>query len=142
MPIRNKVLDLVFDLFVELNATDEQLDFPIIYASAKDGFAKRELNEKTEDLTPLFEAIVQHVPPPTISAESVSRCSSRISITAIISAASRSGKLSADESASAIRWSAFTATARRERASHGALFTTRASEQVEVKHANAGDIMG
>src|SRR4026207_2464029 len=65
----NKVLDLVFDLFVELKATDEQLDFPIIYASAKDGFATRELNEKTKDMTPLFEAIVQHVPPPKISTE-------------------------------------------------------------------------
>ena len=55
----HKVLDLVFDLFVELKATDEQLDFPIIYASAKNGFATRELQEKSEDMTPLFEAIVQ-----------------------------------------------------------------------------------
>ena len=42
---------------VELKATDEQLDFPIIYASAKNGFAMRELHENSEDMTPLFEAI-------------------------------------------------------------------------------------
>src|SRR5947208_15422109 len=65
----HKVLDLVFDLFVELKATDEQLDFPIIYASAKSGFALREIHEDNEDMTPLFEAIVKYVPPPTISAE-------------------------------------------------------------------------
>src|SRR6188472_1293338 len=65
----NKVLDLVFDLFVELKATDEQLDFPIVYASAKSGFAMRELHENSEDMTPLFEAIVKYVPPPTVSPE-------------------------------------------------------------------------
>src|SRR5437660_9279014 len=65
----HKVLDSVFDLFVELKATDDQLDFPIIYASAKNGFAMREMHEDNKDMTPLFEAIVQHVPPPKISAE-------------------------------------------------------------------------
>ena len=53
---------MVFDLFVELKANDEQLDFPIIYASAKNGFAMRELHENSEDMTPLFEAIVQACP--------------------------------------------------------------------------------
>src|SRR6266705_3801797 len=64
-----KVLDEVFDLFVSLHATDEQLDFPFVYASAKNGFAMRELHENNEDMTPLFQAIVQHVPPPKISGE-------------------------------------------------------------------------
>src|SRR5207247_10727900 len=63
----HKVLDLVFDLFVELKATDEQLDLPIVYASAKNGYAMRELHENSEDMTPLFETIVKHVPPPQIS---------------------------------------------------------------------------
>src|SRR5467141_1833981 len=65
----HKVLDMVFDLFVELKASDEQLDFPIIYASAKNGYAVRELHENNEDMAPLFQAIVQHVPPPKISTE-------------------------------------------------------------------------
>src|SRR6188472_2036214 len=65
----HQVVDMVFDLFVDLKATDEQLDFPIVYASAKSGFAMRELHENSEDMTPLFEAIVKYVPPPTVSPE-------------------------------------------------------------------------
>src|ERR671923_99319 len=65
----HKVLDMVFDLFVELKASDEQLDFPIIYTSAKEGFAIRELHENNEDMTPLFEAIVKHVPAPAKSGD-------------------------------------------------------------------------
>src|ERR1700758_3986408 len=61
----HEVLDLVFDLFLELKATDQQLDFPIVYASAKDGIAHRELGDSSADMIPLFEAIVRHVPPPT-----------------------------------------------------------------------------
>ncbi len=59
-----KVLDEVFDLFVSLKATDEQLDFPFVYASAKDGYAKNELDHVTGTMEPLFEAIIKQVPPP------------------------------------------------------------------------------
>src|SRR5207244_12574564 len=52
-----------------LKATDQQPEFPVIYASAKNGFAMCELHENNEDMTPLFQAIVQHVPPPKISGE-------------------------------------------------------------------------
>src|ERR1700756_4699234 len=62
----HEVLDLVFDLFVELKATNEQLDFPIIYASAKEGFAKGNLSDKSDDMTPLFQAIFYFVPAPKI----------------------------------------------------------------------------
>lgn len=55
-----EVVDEVFDLFVDLHATDEQLDFPIIYGIAKEGIAKRDLNDDSTDLTPLFETIVEH----------------------------------------------------------------------------------
>ena len=60
----HKVLDLVFDLFVSLKATDEQLDFPVIYASAKVGFAKKNITDVSTTMEPLFDAIVQHIPPP------------------------------------------------------------------------------
>src|SRR5438270_3369439 len=60
----HEVLDLVFDLFVELKATNEQLDFPIIYASAKEGFARRNFSDTNHDMTPLFQAIVEFVPQP------------------------------------------------------------------------------
>ncbi|MSU36663.1 MAG: translational GTPase TypA [Pedosphaera sp.] len=59
-----KVLDEVFELFVSLNATDEQLDFPFIYCSAKQGYAKVELDHVTGTMEPLFDAIVKHIPPP------------------------------------------------------------------------------
>ncbi|HOK78645.1 MAG TPA: translational GTPase TypA [Verrucomicrobiota bacterium] len=58
------VLDKVFDLFVQLRATDEQLDFPFVYTSAKDGTAKLHLDDQSNSMVPLFETIVKHVPPP------------------------------------------------------------------------------
>ncbi len=59
-----KVLDLVWDLFLSLNATDEQMDFPVIYASAKDGYAKVEMEHVSGTMEPLFEAIIKFIPPP------------------------------------------------------------------------------
>ena len=59
-----EVLNEIFDLFVELDANDRQLDFPVVYASAKEGFAKYELEEENHDLTPLFETIIKHVKEP------------------------------------------------------------------------------
>jgi GTP-binding protein len=63
-----KVLDLVFELFVSLNATDEQLDFPFIYCSAKQGYAKLELDQTSTTMEPLFETIVKFIPPPRAKA--------------------------------------------------------------------------
>jgi GTP-binding protein len=59
-----KVLDEVFELFMSLNATDEQLDFPFIYASAKQGYAKVKLDHVSGTMEPLFDAIVKDIPPP------------------------------------------------------------------------------
>ena len=59
-----EVLDEVFDLFVNLDATDEQLDFPVLYASGRDGYAGTGSDVRSGDLTPLFEKIVEHVPAP------------------------------------------------------------------------------
>ena len=63
-----KVLDQVFELFMSLNATDEQLDFPFIYCSAKQGYAKAELEHPSTTMEPLFDAIVKHIPPPRAKA--------------------------------------------------------------------------
>ncbi|MBT9168407.1 MAG: GTP-binding protein TypA/BipA [Syntrophomonadaceae bacterium] len=60
-----QVVDMVFDLFVDLGATDEQLDFPIIYTSARDGVAGAEPDQLADSLQPLFAAIIEHVPSPT-----------------------------------------------------------------------------
>ena len=62
------VLDQTFDLFDRLGATDEQLDFPVIYASALQGFASTDATRREGDMTPLFEAIVSQVSPPDVDA--------------------------------------------------------------------------
>lgn len=59
-----EVLDEVYDLFIDLDATEEQLDFPVIFAVAKDGQCTLDLDEPLTDLTPLFEAIKEHIPAP------------------------------------------------------------------------------
>lgn len=58
------VHDKVFDLFCELNASDEQLDFPVLYASGRDGWAVRELDDPRESIYPLLDAIIEFVPAP------------------------------------------------------------------------------
>ncbi|MBR2137001.1 MAG: translational GTPase TypA [Alphaproteobacteria bacterium] len=58
------VLNEIFDLFVSLNANDEQLDFPTLYASGRNGWAVRDLNDEHKDLTPLFETILSYVSEP------------------------------------------------------------------------------
>ncbi|RAU18201.1 translational GTPase TypA [Nitrincola tibetensis] len=63
------VMDQVFDLFDNLGATDEQLDFPVVYASALNGIAGLDADDMAEDMTPLFEAIIKHVHPPRVDPE-------------------------------------------------------------------------
>ena len=63
------VMDQVFDLFDNLGATDEQLDFPVIYASALNGIAGTDLDNMAEDMTPLYQMIVDQVPAPNVDAE-------------------------------------------------------------------------
>ncbi len=63
-----EVLDEVFDLFVSLDADDEQLDFPVLYASGRDGYASEDQHARQGNLQPLFERIVEHVPAPGLDA--------------------------------------------------------------------------
>jgi GTP-binding protein len=138
----DRAVNAVFDLFVELKATDEQLDFPIIYASAKNGFATRELSEKNADMSPLFQAIVQHVPPPKISSQpffqmlvsnlDYSDYLGRIAVGRIVS-----GCVSVGDSVICIH-----GDGRRERSVVTALFTHEGLDQVQIKRAVAGDIIG
>ncbi|MDQ6623894.1 MAG: translational GTPase TypA [Verrucomicrobiota bacterium] len=138
----HKVLDMIFDLFVELKANDEQLDFPIVYASAKNGFAMRELHEDSEDMTPLFQAIIDHVPAPTISDApyfqmlvsnlDYSDYLGRIALGRIVS-----GRVAVSDSIVCIN-----RDGRRERANVTGIFTFAGMGRVEVQHASAGDIIG
>jgi GTP-binding protein len=62
----DEVVDEVFDLFVSLDASDEQLDFPILYASGRDGWCVRELSDPRENLHPLLDLVLEHVPEPQV----------------------------------------------------------------------------
>lgn len=64
----DEVLDEIFDLFVSLNANDEQLDFPVLYASGRNGWAVKEMTDEKKDLSPLFELILNYVPEPACDA--------------------------------------------------------------------------
>jgi len=59
-----EVLDEIYDLFIDLDATEDQLEFPIIYTNARDGVAHAKIGDSSKDLQPLFEAIVKHIPAP------------------------------------------------------------------------------
>src|SRR5207248_10324887 len=125
-----------------LKASDEQLDFPIIYASAKNGYAMRELHDSSDDMTPLFEAIVRHVPPPKVSTElffqmlvsnlDYSDYLGRIALGRIVSV-----RVAVGDSIVCIHRDGC-----RERAAVTALFTYAGLEQMELKHASAADIVG
>src|ERR1700745_3547319 len=138
----DRAVDAVFDLFVELKATDEQLDFPIVYASAKNGFATRELSENNGDMTPLFQAIVQHVPPPKISSEpffqmlvsnlDYSDYLGRIALGRIVS-----GRVAVGDSIVCLHRNGCAG-----QATVTALFTYEGLEQVQIKQATPGDIVG
>ncbi|SMC08667.1 translational GTPase TypA [Nitratiruptor tergarcus] len=64
-----RVVDEIFDLFVAMDASEDQLDFPILYAAAREGYAKWNLEDENKDITPVFEAIIEHVPAPSGSAD-------------------------------------------------------------------------
>ncbi len=138
----HKVLDMVFELFLELNATDEQLDFPHIYASAKQGFAKNEIDQPSETMEPLYEAIVKHIPPPPkadqdffqflVSNLDYSDYLGRIAYGRIISGAVKVG-----QSIVCVH-----KDGRKERKNVTALFSHEGLEKIQIEEAGAGDIVG
>jgi GTP-binding protein len=138
----HKVLDMVFELFLELNATDEQLDFPVVYASAKQGYAMNEITEKSDTLVPLYDAIIKHIPPPPTSDVSYfqflvsnldySDYLGRIAYGRIVS-----GRITVGSTAVRIG-----TDGKRERSNITAIFTHVGLAKVETKHASAGDIVG
>jgi len=138
----HKVLDMVFGLFLELNATDEQLDFPHIYASAKAGYAKRELVDPSDNMTPLYEAIAWHMPAPKkseveffqflVSNLDYSDYLGRIAYGRIVS-----GRVKLGESTVC-----FHTDGSKTRANITAIFSHEGLEKVQVEEAHEGDIVG
>ncbi|HKY06490.1 MAG TPA: GTP-binding protein, partial [Blastocatellia bacterium] len=66
-----EVVSEVFDLFIDLDATDEQVDFPVVYTVARDGVAKKSLDQESGDLRPLFDEIIRTIPPPQAAGEDI-----------------------------------------------------------------------
>ena len=94
----DEVHEQVFDLFFNLNATEEQLDFPTLYGSSKQGWMSTDWQQPTSDITPLLDAIIEHIPAPVIPEER-RKCSFLHSITRAMWAASPSVAYSADNCA-------------------------------------------
>ncbi|HEV8543015.1 MAG TPA: translational GTPase TypA [Verrucomicrobiae bacterium] len=137
----HKVLDQVFDLFVSLNATDEQLDFPIAYTSAKAGVAKINLTDESTTMEPLFEAILKHIPPPRAHAGEFkmlvanldySDYLGRIALGKIIG-----GKVKIGDPVVCIH-----GNGGKEQGKVTALYNFRGMQRIEIPEAHAGDIVG
>ena len=136
-----EVVDMVFDLFVELKANDEQLDCPILYGVAKQGIAKYDMDDDSTDLTPLFETIVKHVGiPEDMSLEPLQMQVStlgyddyigRLGIGRIDKGTIHTG----DSLEVSKRDGSF------KRVKIGQIFVYRGLSRVEVKEAKAGDIV-
>src|SRR5438874_1189383 len=138
----HKVLDEVFDLFVSLHATDEQLDFPVIYASAKEGFSKLNRTDASDSVTPLVDAIIAKVPAPRAYAGvefkmlvanlDYSDYLGRIALGKIVS-----GKVKVSDPAVCIH-----GNGNKESSKITAIFHFEGLKRIEIPEAHAGDIIG
>ena len=138
----HKVLDAVFELFVSLHATDEQLDFPVVYASAKDGYAKAEIEHVSGTMEPLFDAIIKHIPPPRahagegfkllVSNLDYSDYLGRIALGKIVC-----GKVKVGDPAACIH-----GDGHKETAKVTAIYHFEGMKRIEIPEAHAGDIIG
>jgi GTP-binding protein len=137
----DEVVDLTFDLFATLGATDEQLDFPYIYAVAKDGVAVRNLDDEQKDINPLIDFILEHVKPAECNVEAPFRMQpatlkydnfvGRIAIGRVYE-----GVLKANQSVTVIKADGERATGKATK-----LFAFEGMERYEVDEARAGDMV-
>jgi GTP-binding protein len=135
------VVNMVFDLFVALEAADAQLDFPIVYASGRSGFAVLDPAQPRVDMKPLFQAIVEHVPPPHIDVAApfcmqvatlgYDAFVGRLAIGRVID-----GRIATGERVLVCRADGSDSTERLSR-----IFKFRGLERVEADHAQAGEIV-
>ncbi|NBV33275.1 MAG: translational GTPase TypA [Proteobacteria bacterium] len=138
----HKVLDMVFQLFLELNATDEQLDFPVVYSSARDGFAKLEIDQESSTMEPLFESIIKHIPPPQASGVDylqflVSNLDYSNHLGRIAYGRMVSGKIKQGD----VVW-CIHVDGRKEKGKVTAIFGHQGLAKVDLPEASAGDIIG
>jgi len=135
------VIDQVFDLFDNLGATDEQLDFPIVYASAINGWATLDYNEPKTDINDLFQAIVEHVAPPKVELDGDTQIqvsqldySSYLGIIGI--GRIKRGTLKVNQQVTVLG-----ADGSKRNGKVGQVFTYLGLERIDTQEANAGDII-
>ncbi len=135
------VLDQTFDLFDRLGATEEQLDFPVIYASALQGYAGTEADKPAEDMTPLFETIISMVAPPQVDLEGPFQMqvssldySSYVGVIGI-------GRISRGFVKTNMQVTLVDRHGKRRNARIGQVFGFLGLERIEVPEAQAGDII-
>jgi GTP-binding protein len=135
------VIDQVFELFDNLGATDEQLDFPIVYASAINGYASLDDSVREGDMKPLFEAIVEHCPVPDVDPEGplqmqVSNLDYNSYVGAIAVGRVKRGKIKPNQQVTVIK-----ADGRQQKAKVGLVYGYMGLQRHEVPEASAGDII-
>lgn len=137
----DRVMDEVFDLLIALDANEDQLDFPVLYAAARDGYAKWELEDENKDMTPLFDAILKYVPSPEGSADNNTQAQvftldndnfvGRIGITRIFNGRVKKG----DE------YILFKASGEKTKSRISKLIGFKGLERMDIAEAEAGDIV-
>ncbi|QIK37526.1 translational GTPase TypA [Caldichromatium japonicum] len=135
------VIDQVFDLFDRLGASDAQLDFPVIYASALQGYAGLTEDVRSGDMTPLFEAIIQHCPPPQVDPDApfqmqVSTLDYNPYVGAIAVGRIRQGRVRPNQPVVVVKRDGSS-----YRAKIGLVYGYLGLERYEVPEATAGDIV-
>jgi len=137
----DRVLDEMFDLLVALDANEEQLEFPVLYAAARDGYAKWNLEDENKDMTPLFEAIIEKVPYPEGSPENDTQAQvftldsdnfvGRIGITRIFN-----GKVKKGDEYVLVK-----ASGEKSKSRVSKLIGFKGLDRIEIDEAEAGDIV-
>ena len=137
----DRVMDEVFDLLVALDANEEQLEFPVLYAAARDGYAKWNLEDENKDMTPLFEAILEHVPYPKGSPDNPTQAQvftldsdnfvGRIGITRIFNGKVKKGQ----------EYALVKADGEKTISRISKLIGFKGLDRVEIEEAEAGDIV-
>jgi len=137
-----KVHELVWDLFASLHATDEQMDFPVVYASAKEGYAKAELKHVSGTMEPLFDAIIKHIPPPRAHAGTGFRL-----LVANLDYSEYLGRIAFGKIYSGVvkvgdNFACSHGDGRKTTAKITAIFHFEGLKRIEVTEAHAGDVVG
>jgi len=137
----DRVMDEVFDLLVALEASEEQLEFPVLYAAARDGYAKWDMEDENKDLSPLFEAILDKVPYPTGSADNDSQAQvftlaydnfvGRIGITRVFN-----GRVAKNQELMLVK-----ASGEKVKGRISKLIGFKGLEKIDIDEAEAGDIV-